>query len=118
MAGCSTVSCFWALALVGLVALGPRVWAEIQCNDAVSQVLPCEAYLLSGEAQPNAACCAAVQSLDKMVMSSTGDRRAICQCFKGIANSLPVNLDKAQRLPNLCHVTVTVKIDPNVNCDR
>ncbi|GFP98963.1 non-specific lipid-transfer protein [Phtheirospermum japonicum] len=117
MAGCF-IRFLAAVVLVGLV-MDPRAKAEIQCSDALSQVLPCEAYLLSGAGAPSAACCSAVQSLSKMATASAGDRKALCQCFKQIASSLPVNLPKAQQLPDLCHVSIGgVKIDPNVDCDR
>ncbi|KAL6562273.1 hypothetical protein OROGR_003280 [Orobanche gracilis] len=115
MTGCF-VRVLTAVIFTALV-FGQPATAQIQCRDAISQVLPCEAYLLSGDATPSAACCRAVQSLGKIATASDGDRKAICQCFKEIASSLPVNLAKAQQLPSLCHVTIGVKIDPNVNCD-
>ncbi|KAL3627441.1 hypothetical protein CASFOL_028804 [Castilleja foliolosa] len=106
-----------AVVLMGLL-MGPWAKAEIQCSDALSKVLPCEAYLLSGAVGPSAECCSAVQSLSKMATASDGDRKALCQCFKQIANSMPVNLAKAQQLPDLCHVSIGgVKIDPNVDCN-
>ncbi|KAL7130344.1 hypothetical protein ABFS83_13G127500 [Erythranthe nasuta] len=116
MGGC--FKWFAAVALVVLVVGGDWAAAEIQCNDAVARVLPCEAFLLSGDSTPSAACCSAVQSLDQTATASAGDRRAICECFKDVAKSFPINLAKAQLLPELCHVTVGVKIDPDVDCTR
>ncbi|KAI3456493.1 hypothetical protein Pfo_013156, partial [Paulownia fortunei] len=111
--------CFkWLVAVMFMALVVGQATAEIPCNDAVSQVLPCEAYLLSGDTTPSAACCSAVQSLDKIAAASVGDRKAICECFKETAKSFPINLGKAQQLPRLCHVTIGVTVDPNVNCDR
>ncbi|KAL0290045.1 UNVERIFIED_CONTAM: hypothetical protein Sangu_2590700 [Sesamum angustifolium] len=108
----------WLVAMVFLAMVVGRGTAEIQCTDAVTQLLPCEAFLLGGGTTPSAGCCAAVQSLDKIATASQDDRKAICQCFKDTARSFPVNQGNAQQLPQLCHVNVNVDIGPNVDCDR
>ncbi|PIN09306.1 hypothetical protein CDL12_18110 [Handroanthus impetiginosus] len=105
-------------AAVFLVLVFRPSMAEIQCSDAVTDLLPCEPFLLSGDPVPNAACCGGVQTLDRIAQASRDDKRAICECFKEVAKSFPVNFDKAKALPQLCHVTVDVAIDPNVNCTR
>ncbi|XP_073148811.1 non-specific lipid-transfer protein-like [Henckelia pumila] len=98
--------------------VGRLTTAEIQCNDALAHMVPCEMFLLSGDASPSSACCDAVQSLDKIATESPVDRRAICRCFKDTARSFPVDLAKAQQLPKLCKVAERVAIDPNVDCNR
>lgn len=109
----------WFVAVVFLaVVASHRANGVIQCNDAVSKVVPCETYLLSGDITPSVACCTAVQDLDKIAMASQPDRKAICECFKETAKSFPVNLEKAQKLPDLCKVNIKVTINPNVDCDR
>ncbi|KAG8385773.1 hypothetical protein BUALT_Bualt03G0080100 [Buddleja alternifolia] len=75
----------WFVAVVIMAVVVGGATAAIQCNDAVTQVLPCEAFLMSGDSAPSAACCSAAQSLDKIATASQGDRRAICECFKETA---------------------------------
>ncbi|XP_075481326.1 non-specific lipid-transfer protein-like [Primulina tabacum] len=112
-------SFWWQAALVALISvMVGRLTAEIQCNDVVARVVPCETFLLSGDARPSAACCRAVRSLDKIATKSHADRKAICRCFKDTARSFPVNLAKAQQLLKLCKVAERVAIDPNVDCNR
>ncbi|XP_051125634.1 non-specific lipid-transfer protein-like [Andrographis paniculata] len=91
--------------------------AVIRCNDAVTQVIPCESFLLGQATAPTSVCCNAVKNLDSVASASQPDRKAICECFKQTARSFPVNLPKAQQLPQLCQVNIPVGIDPSVDCN-
>lgn len=102
-----------------LVVIVGRATAAFQCSNAVAKVLPCEGFLVSGSKAPSAACCSAVQWLGKMAAASSEDRKAICKCFKGVGRSFPINLPKAQLIPQLCNVTVgAVALTPDIDCDR
>ncbi|KAK4439377.1 hypothetical protein Salat_0272600 [Sesamum alatum] len=107
----------WLVAVVFLALVVGRGTAEVQCSDAVSQLLPCEGFLLGGDTAPSAGCCVSVQSLANIAAASQSDRKALCQCFKDTAKTFPINLDNARQLPQLCHVNINVAIDPSVNCD-
>ncbi|KAL8469044.1 hypothetical protein ACS0TY_032034 [Phlomoides rotata] len=106
----------WLAAVVLISLLVGGATAEIQCSDAASKLLPCQSFLLSGATAPSGACCTAVQSLE--TSATPADRKAICQCFKGLAKSLPINIAKAQQIPKFCHVNIGVAIDPNIDCNR
>ncbi|KZV23254.1 non-specific lipid-transfer protein-like [Dorcoceras hygrometricum] len=110
---------WWLASVVALTSvMFGRLTAVIQCNDAVAKMVPCETFLLSGDAAPSAACCSAVQSLDKIATTSPPDRKAICRCFKDTLSSFPVNFAKVQLLLKLCKVAERVEVDPNVDCNR
>ncbi|KAL1560064.1 non-specific lipid-transfer protein 3-like [Salvia divinorum] len=108
----------WAFALVIMALVVGRATAAIGCGDAVSKVLPCQSFMLSGAAAPSPSCCSAVQSPEKMERASTDDRQAICKCFKGLYRLFPVNIDKAKLVPQLCNVTISIAVTPNIDCDR
>ncbi|KAL2495451.1 Non-specific lipid-transfer protein 8 [Forsythia ovata] len=109
----------WLVVVVFLTVLVSRFAnGVIQCKDAVSKVVPCETFLLSGDSTPSVECCTSAQALDKIAMASQPDRKAICECFKDTAKSFPVNLEKARKLPDLCKLNIKVVIDPNIDCDR
>ncbi|XP_057764951.1 non-specific lipid-transfer protein 1-like [Salvia miltiorrhiza] len=106
------------LVVMALALLVGRAMAAIRCGEAVSKVLPCQGFLVSGVTAPSAACCGAVQSLEKMERASSGDRQAICKCFKGLYRAFPVNITKAQLIPQLCNVTIAIAVTPDIDCDR
>ncbi|KAG6419012.1 hypothetical protein SASPL_121220 [Salvia splendens] len=108
----------WVFAAVIMALVVWRATAAIRCGDAVSKVLPCQSFMLSGEEAPSATCCSAVQSLEKLERESSDDRQAICKCFKGLYRLFPVNITKAQLIPQLCNVTISIAVTPNIDCDR
>ncbi|KAL3820774.1 hypothetical protein ACJIZ3_006679 [Penstemon smallii] len=83
-----------------------RATAEIQCGEAVTEVLPCESYLLSGAPTPSVSCCSGLQSLDKSATAS-----------QETARSFPINMAKIQELPKLCNITLNFPIKPDIDCD-
>ncbi|KAL0442969.1 UNVERIFIED_CONTAM: hypothetical protein Slati_2019600 [Sesamum latifolium] len=83
-----------------------RGTAEIQCTDAVTQLLPCEAFLLGGGTTPSAGCCAAVQSLDKIATASQGDRKAYASVSRTLPGLSP--LTKAMPSNSLSFVMLTL----------
>lgn len=108
-----------AVALILAMIVGKTTaMGEVICNDAVAQLLPCGDFLKNKSAAPSADCCGAVQSLDKVAKLSPDYRKILCECFKNIANSFPINLVKAKQLPKICHASDNVKFDPDVNCDK
>ncbi|KAK4421377.1 hypothetical protein Salat_2088200 [Sesamum alatum] len=108
-----------AVAVVLALVVGrATAGAEVTCDDAVAQLLPCSAFLKSTAARPSAACCGAVRSLDKLAKSSPASRKMLCECFKETASSFPVNLVRAAKLPKLCRVTNSIRLDPSLHCNR
>ncbi|KAL3365969.1 hypothetical protein AABB24_010874 [Solanum stoloniferum] len=93
--------------------------ADAECEYVNSNLLiPCEGFLMSGSDSPNTACCNGAQIIDKQFQESDcPDREAICLCLKNAAQTLPIDLQKAAKLPALCNLTY-ISIDPNVDCSK
>ncbi|KAL0321096.1 UNVERIFIED_CONTAM: hypothetical protein Sradi_5371100 [Sesamum radiatum] len=115
---CSTFRRLAVAVVLALVVGGATARAEVKCDDAISQLLPCSAFLKRTAAKPSAACCGAVRSLDKLAKSSPESHKMLCECFKDTASSFPVNLVRAAKLPKLCNVTTSMRLDPNLHCNK
>ncbi|KAL0407225.1 UNVERIFIED_CONTAM: hypothetical protein Slati_4036400 [Sesamum latifolium] len=115
---CSTFRRLAVAVVLALVVGRATARAEAKCDDAVAQLLPCSAFLKSTAGRPSAGCCGAVRSLDKLAKSSPESRKMLCECFRDTASSFPVNLVRAAKLPKLCNVTSSIRLDPNLHCDK
>ncbi|KAF1002385.1 non-specific lipid-transfer protein AP10-like [Apium graveolens] len=103
--------------VMGLVVLTLTVSpaSSISCQDAVTKILPCELYLL-GFGDVSVPCCQGVAQLNQ-IASSKSELKSLCICLKQAAQQFHINADRARQLPDRCHVTTPVPIDPNINCD-
>ncbi|KAL0328743.1 UNVERIFIED_CONTAM: hypothetical protein Scaly_2306900 [Sesamum calycinum] len=115
---CCTFRRMAVAVVMALVVVRATASEEVKCYDAVMQLLPCGAFLKNTTARPRAACCGAVRSLDKLAKSSPESRKMLCECFKDTASSFPVNLVRAAKLPKLCNVTSSIRLDPNLHCNN
>lgn len=89
---------------------------DITCGEARSLLLPCLPYLEgSGPGEPPPACCEGATSVYQRA-NTTQVRREICVCLKNAAKDMPINQDRAKRLPEQCKLNVPFPLDPNVNC--
>ena len=110
-----TVTAFVVMMAVMVVSWGGAAEGAVTCQDVVSAMAPCAAYLMGNAQTPAPACCPAVQSLNSR-LTAVSDRQTACNCFKQAATSYGVSLPKAQALPRLCKVSLNVAVAPNVNC--
>nr|XP_016495107.1 PREDICTED: non-specific lipid-transfer protein-like [Nicotiana tabacum] len=107
------------LALVTLALIIVQTKADkIECDDLIPQMSSCHGFLLSQSATPSQECCVILQDLSRDVVTSQPNRQAMCQCYKAATLTFPIDIQKAQRLPQLCNFTSTMPIDPNVDCSK
>ncbi|KAH0748979.1 hypothetical protein KY290_028211 [Solanum tuberosum] len=93
--------------------------ADVECTDVISNLFPCQGFLMNGDNSPSVACCSGAQTIAKQFQDSDKpDRESICLCLKNAAINLPIDLKKAAMLPALCNFTTTIRIDPNVDCTK
>nr|XP_009762169.1 PREDICTED: non-specific lipid-transfer protein-like [Nicotiana sylvestris] len=90
----------------------------IKCVDLILKAVPCEGFLLSQGVTPSQECCVILQDLSRDAAACQPNRQAMCQCFKAATLTFPIDIQKAQRLPQLCNFTSTIPIDPNVYCSK
>ncbi|XP_010264436.1 PREDICTED: non-specific lipid-transfer protein 1-like [Nelumbo nucifera] len=105
----------WCL---GVLALLVSPATGISCGDAVSRLIPCEAYLMGmGGLNPSVQCCNSARALNKLAATKSS-RRDLCQCLKQTAPSLGFQLERAKQLPLQCKLNLKVTITPDVNCNN
>ncbi|KAL5724182.1 hypothetical protein ACHQM5_007474 [Ranunculus cassubicifolius] len=78
---------------------------------------PCTSFVIGSEPTPSAECCDGARQLKQMTQDKES-RQTVCQCFKDIAKTVPVNPEKAKMIPSLCNIDLTIPFDPNVDCKR
>ncbi|KAI3716872.1 hypothetical protein L1987_68080 [Smallanthus sonchifolius] len=106
----------WVLMLLLLGANGGA--RAISCQDAIARMLPCQGFLM-GFSEMSAACCHSAQSLSQTANSSPVELTSVCQCLKQAIGVIGINMNRAQQIPQLCHIDLdTGLIDPNVDCNK
>lgn len=105
----------WMMVLL-VLALAASHANAIPCGQAIAKLMPCKPYLVGQANSVPPQCCVGASTLNGMVTSKP-ELRDLCKCLKQTAAELRVNVDRAKALPGICHITVPVPIDPNVNCD-
>lgn len=88
----------------------------ISCSKVISDLLPCLSFVTGNAANPTAACCNGVKSLNAAA-NSTPDRQAVCKCIKSVSGSSTYDSSKAANIPSLCGVTVGFPISASMSCD-
>ncbi|KAF1876465.1 hypothetical protein Lal_00029813 [Lupinus albus] len=79
---------------------------DITCGQAGKLTLPCLPFLQGiTTIQPSASCCSGAKSVAQRA-SSTQNRRALCQCFKKISQTININPDRSKLLPKLCNYSI------------
>ncbi|KAI3713172.1 hypothetical protein L1987_71745 [Smallanthus sonchifolius] len=112
MKGSMTVAML-AMIIMALVMVQPT--EAISCGELATMLAPCMDYLRSG-GSPSANCCSGVRRVQDATQSQA-DRKIACNCAKSAAGQLKVQVDAASSLPGKCGVSVTIPIDPNVDCN-
>lgn len=88
----------------------------ISCSKVIFDILPCLSFVTGDAANPTAACCNGVKSLNAEA-NSTPDRQAVCRCIKSVAGSSSYDASKAANIPSLCGVNVGFPISASMSCD-
>ncbi|WMV49304.1 hypothetical protein MTR67_042689 [Solanum verrucosum] len=93
--------------------------AVIQCDtDIIPKVTSCKGFVLGQDVTPSQECCVGLQDLAKIADASQPDRKDICLCLKGLMKGSPVNYTKPKQLPDLCHFTTFMPLEPNPDCSK
>ncbi|XP_008803495.1 non-specific lipid-transfer protein 3-like [Phoenix dactylifera] len=119
MASSSARCTLWAVAAVLVVSTAAAAAAaKVSCGDAVNALIPCGSYLVgSGQAEPSPRCCKSAGELSRMA-STVAERRALCQCFKQTGPSFGVKPERANHLLTACNLSLTIPLNPNMDCSR
>ncbi|CAL0306603.1 unnamed protein product [Lupinus luteus] len=109
------------MAMMALALLSTRSGAsrinDISCLEATPLLLPCIPFLqATNDKKPTDACCSAASTIVQRA-TSTQNRRDLCQCFKQAASGIGLNPDHLKQLPELCKITISFPLDPNVDCN-
>ncbi|CAL0306604.1 unnamed protein product [Lupinus luteus] len=105
-----------ALVLLATTSGASRI-NDISCLEATPLLLPCVPFLQATDNQkPTDACCSAASSIVQRA-TSTQNRRDLCQCFKQAASGIGINPNHLKQLPELCKITISFPLDPNVDCN-
>ncbi|KAH0778497.1 hypothetical protein KY290_004924 [Solanum tuberosum] len=106
----------FALALI-LGQTNGDVNGGVNCErDVLHLVKPCSLFVLAQDPKPSEECCVGLQSLAKTAAASQSDRKVLCDCIKYLEKFGFVNYTKAKQLPQLCHFTAFMPIEPNPDC--
>ncbi|GKC05414.1 non-specific lipid-transfer protein 1-like protein [Tanacetum coccineum] len=90
----------------------------ISCQGAITRMLPCQAYLM-GVGGITVPCCQSAQTLSQVANTTPENFKLVCQCLKQVALLMGINMGRAQKIPQLCHIDVDARlIDPNVDCNK
>jgi len=95
---------------------------DISCSSesitgVIWPLLPCLPFLEGSlPATPSSECCAGANNLFQMA-KTTELRRYLCQCLKIVSSSLPFVSERSKQFPQLCHINVSVPIDPKIDCN-
>jgi len=99
-----------------MVLFGSEVQA-ITCNEAVTNVLPCEPFLLNlGPRTPPPNCCSNIGKIFAET-KTTEVRRSICNCLKKAVAEAGVKHERATLLPQFCKIPFPFLIDPSIDCN-
>ncbi|KAE9602818.1 hypothetical protein Lal_00050085 [Lupinus albus] len=105
-----------ALALLSTTSNASRI-NDISCAEAIPILLPCLPFLKATDGQkPTASCCSAATTVVQRA-TSPQNRKDLCQCFKSAASGISINPGQLKQLPQLCNITISFPLDPNVDCN-
>ncbi|KAF5728886.1 hypothetical protein HS088_TW21G01040 [Tripterygium wilfordii] len=103
-----------SILVIGLVFLVVSANA-LDCNQAVLSLSPCLSFVIGFAPTPAAQCCAAVANLNSQAITKEL-RQELCNCLKNAFKDYGSYVAKAKQIPELCHISIPVPIDPNVDC--
>ncbi|GJN13962.1 hypothetical protein PR202_gb00726 [Eleusine coracana subsp. coracana] len=105
-----------AVCILAVLVAAETASAAISCGDVTSSIAPCMGYAMGSSPSPSAQCCSGVKSLNGRA-SSKADRQTACRCLKNMAGRLRgVSMGNAASIPGKCGVSVSMPINPNVDC--
>uniref|UniRef100_A0A7N0TP35 Non-specific lipid-transfer protein n=1 Tax=Kalanchoe fedtschenkoi TaxID=63787 RepID=A0A7N0TP35_KALFE len=114
----ATSNVVFAISMVLALLTRSTVVFAVTCQDGVQSIIPCMPFLLGGGSnQASSQCCASAQNLNSEV-SSTADRRALCQCFKDAVKATNIDNARAEELPKMCHINLGFDITPDIDCTK
>ncbi|KAL4562991.1 hypothetical protein LXL04_027022 [Taraxacum kok-saghyz] len=118
MVGRSSTSLLTILIFVAYINGGSQLVHAISCQNAITRMLPCQAFLM-GLGEITIPCCQSAQILSQIARTMPEERTSICQCLKQAAIVIGINVNRAQQIPKLCHIDhATGFVDPNVDCNK
>lgn len=91
--------------------------AQTNCQDVITKLMTCEPFIFGYSYEPSPQCCSSAQDLVRAANASRDVLRATCRCLKTAVQSFPVDFSNAARITSLCHLNLSIPIDPSVNCD-
>ncbi|KAL9267073.1 Non-specific lipid-transfer protein-like protein [Drosera capensis] len=116
--GSSIIFKLVAVMVVYMVVAAPYVAGDRLCNQAETELIPCLPYLSDRAKTPDDKCCAGVKTLNKDA-TTTGSRKEVCGCLKGLLVKYPVVKDKnAGDLASKCKVDLPYKVSRNTDCSN
>ncbi|KAI3500768.1 hypothetical protein L1887_36593 [Cichorium endivia] len=102
------------LSMLAMVVFMVHQSEAISCTEVDTLLGPCLTYLRLG-GTPTNECCDGLKKLEA-ASPSKFDRQAVCECCKSAARTFQIRQDFASQLPTKCGVTISIRIDPNVDC--
>lgn len=105
------------LGLQAVTTLDARQIDDISCSEAIVLLVPCVPFLTGlGQPTPSTSCCEGAQNLNQKA-DTTQVRRDVCECLKGASMKFGVNSDRTKQLPQLCNISLSFTLDPNIDCN-
>ncbi|RDX62773.1 Non-specific lipid-transfer protein 1, partial [Mucuna pruriens] len=87
-----------------------------ECNKAVTNLLPCEPFMLGlGPVAPPNNCCMGLAIIFERA-KTLYDRRFTCTCLKVAMMRAGIKHRRAIQLPRFCKIHFSFPIDPLVDC--
>ncbi|KAL5710856.1 hypothetical protein ACHQM5_021369 [Ranunculus cassubicifolius] len=108
----------WMVMLLAFIAsYTPFVESAISCEQVEAYIRPCYCYLqYGGDMSPR--CCRGLSYVNSTI-ENEDDRRALCECLKKLAGTIPeLNPKYAEYLPAKCGVKFPFSISTSANCPR
>nr|XP_009626952.2 non-specific lipid-transfer protein 1-like [Nicotiana tomentosiformis] len=88
-----------------------------ECPNTIVKLLPCKGFLM-GKGDISVPCCNGVKGLMKILATNDNDLKLknVCECLKKEALSIGVVQERAEQIPHLCNINISLPIGPNVDC--
>ncbi|ESW13456.1 hypothetical protein PHAVU_008G197800 [Phaseolus vulgaris] len=104
--------------VLGLTVAATKPPKALTCEQTKSLVTPCLDYLTKKTSTPSTPCC---QGLNKFIASTPTKKEkcAACKCLKKEASHIPnLDVDRANKLPKVCNISVDYPISKDFDCEK
>ncbi|KAK4708537.1 hypothetical protein R3W88_029462 [Solanum pinnatisectum] len=106
------------LVFLALIIAISCVNGNYQCPNTIIKLLPCKDFLM-GKGDISGHCCNGVKGLMKIATFDNDLKlQSICVCLKKEALAIGVIEERAKQIPQLCNISLSISIDPNVDCKK